>query len=105
MDIYAIKDYRALYRIGEGHLTHGKEGFNLTGCNGELSYTQSSLASYSVNVDFFWYEIGDVIGIGTGDVLFYCIPRRNMPVAKVRLAAEELYKICRAEKRRQNIDA
>ena len=41
----------------------------------------------------FWYELGDVICIGNGEHLFYCFPQGNVPVAKARLAAEELYKL------------
>ena len=28
-------------------------------------------------------------------VLYYCFPKENIPVAKVRIAAEELYKIAK----------
>ena len=100
VDVYVLADYRALYSVGEGRLTHGEDGFRLTGCDGELDYRQSSLASYTLNADYFWYEIGDVIGIGDAKRLYYCFPKVNTPVAKARLAAEELYKILRSEKRR-----
>ena len=100
VDIYMLIDYNGLYRVGDGHLTHNAEGFHLTGCGGELDYFQSSLSSYSLNADYFWYEIGDVISIGNKRHLFYCFPKSNdVIVAKARMAAEELYKIKRAEKR------
>ena len=100
VDVYVLADYKALYSVGEGRLTHGKEGFRLTGADGELDYSQSSMASYTLNSDYFWYEIGDVIGIGDSERLYYCFPKTPTPVAKARLAAEELYKIVRSEKRR-----
>jgi hypothetical protein len=39
-----------------------------------------------------------VICIGTGDCLYYCFPKDATPVAKTRLAAEELYKLVKARK-------
>ena len=46
-------------------LTHNKtNGFTLIGCEDKLQYKQKPTSLYSLNSDFFWYEIGDVIGIG-----------------------------------------
>lgn len=86
-------DHKALYMVGEGRLCHDAEGFRLTGCNGELDYTQGPVASHTINADFFWYEIGDVICIGDRDAQFYCFPEQKDVAAKTRLAAEELYKM------------
>ena len=92
--IYMIVDNKAFYEVGDGRLTHSEEGFHLTGCGGNLDFTQKPLASYSVNSDYFYYEIGDMISIGDKDGLFYCFPPEGTDVvAKTRLAAEELYKI------------
>ena len=100
VDVYMLVDYKGLYRVGEGHLVHNAEGFRLTGCGGELDYSQSPISSYSLNADYFWYEIGDVISIGNKNQLFYCFPKdSSVIVAKARMAAEELYKIKRAEMR------
>ena len=100
VDVYMLVDYKGLYRVGEGHLVHNAEGFRLTGCGGELDYSQSPISSYSLNADYFWYEIGDVISIGNKKQLFYCFPKdSSVIVAKARMAAEELYKIKRAEMR------
>lgn len=100
VDVYMLVDYKGLYRVGEGHLVHNAEGFHLTGCGGELDYSQSPISSYSLNADYFWYEIGDVISIGNKNQLFYCFPKdSSVIVAKARMAAEELYKIKRAEMR------
>ncbi len=95
VDIGILTDYKALYRVGQGTLFHDKNGFRLIGCNGELEYTQKPTHSYSLNSDYFWYEIGDVIGIGNKEKLYYCFPKIPHPVAKTRLATEELYKICK----------
>ncbi len=85
-------DYKAIYMVGEGHLTHTNEGFRLTGCDGKLDYRQGPLACYGLYSDYYWYEIGDVICIGNQDALYYCFPK-NADVAKTRMAAEELYKL------------
>ena len=92
--IYMIVDYNAMYEVGEGRLTHTVKGFHLTGCDGKLDFTQKPLASYSINSDYFFYEIGDMISIGDKNALIYCFPPDDVDVvAKTRLAAEELYKI------------
>ncbi len=93
VDICVICDNKCLYKVGDGHLTHTTDGFHLTGCNGKLDYTQSPIVSYSLNSDYFWYEIGDVICIGDASKLYYCFPKTNISVAKARLATEEIYKI------------
>ncbi len=94
VDIALGIDHKAIYKIGEGHLTHNEHGFLLTGCDGLLEYVQSPLSSYSLYADYYWYEIGDMICIGTKGRLFYCFPKNGEDVvAKTRLATEELYKI------------
>ena len=94
VDIAVLTNYKALYKVGSGHLKHDAEGFHLTGCDGKLDYKQGPLASHSLNSDYFWYEIGDVIGIGNRDMLYYCFPKGvGDVVGKTRLAVEELYKM------------
>ena len=94
VDIAMLVNYNALYMVGEGRLTHTVEGFHLTGCDGKLDYTQGPVASHCLNADYFWYEIGDMIGIGNQDVLYFCFPKNcGDVVAKTRLATEELYKM------------
>ncbi len=94
VDIGAVVDYKAVYKIGSGTLTHSTEGFRLTGCDGKLDYTQSPLASYGLYADYYWYELGDMICIGDKKCLYYCFPQSGGDiVAKTRLAAEELYKL------------
>ena len=88
-----LVDFKAVYMVGRGHLSHTAEGFHLTGCGGSLNYTQGPLACYGLYADYYWYELGDVICIGNHDALYYCFPASGVPVAKARLAAEELYKL------------
>ena len=94
VDIYMLIDTKCIYKVGEGHLRHTKDGFHLTGCNGKLDYRQEPEVSYSLYSDFLWYEIGDVVCIGDHTQQYYCFPKKTGDVvAKTRLAAEELYKI------------
>ena len=97
-------DYKGLYMVGDGRLTHTAEGFVLEGCEGKLRYEQKPRASHTLNADFYWYCIGDVIGIGNRDCLYYCFPQavngKIPPVAKARLAAEEMYKTAMESRRR-----
>ena len=93
VDIALLVNYDAIYKVGEGRLIHDRQGFTLTGCDGRLHYTQKPLTSYSLNADYYWYEMGDIISIGGSDCLYYCFPKEKAMVAKARLAAEELYKL------------
>ena len=94
VDIYMLVDTHRLYKVGGGRLVHNSDGFTLTGCDGELCYKQKPMASYTLNSDFYWYEIGDVICIGDISALYYCFPKNGcVPVSKARLATEELYKL------------
>ncbi len=93
-----LVDTKALYMVGEGKLVHDENGFHLTGCDGELNYSQGPLACYGLYSDYYWYEIGDVICIGNKDALYYCFPEGGDVVARTRLAAEELYKLKKRRK-------
>ena len=102
VDICMLMDTKRVFRVGEGELTHSKDGFHLVGCDGKLDYTQSGISSYSLYSDFYWYEIGDVICIGDSKMLYYCFPKCEGDfVAKTRLAAEEIYKIEKEKKRKR----
>ncbi len=81
--------------IGRGRLVHGQNGFHLTGADGALDYKQSASAGHTLYSDYHWYEIGDVIGIGDNEFSYFCFPGSEVSVTKVRLAAEELYKMKR----------
>ena len=91
-------DFKAIYMVGEGHLTHDRTGFHLTGCDGKLDYTQKPQSCYSLYADYYWYEIDDVICIGDSQVHYFCFLKNRAPVAKVRLACEEMYKLYKAKK-------
>ena len=87
--------------IGKGRLTHDANGFHLTGADGALDYTQSPIASHTLYADYYWYEIGDVIGIGNNEFSYFCFPEGDVSVTKARLATEELYKLLKSRRRRR----
>lgn len=93
VDIAMMVNFNAIYKVGSGRLTHDRSGFTLSGCDGRLSYTQPPQSCYGLYSDYYWYELGDIVCIGNNDRLYYCFPKDGTPVAKTRLAAEELYKL------------
>ena len=94
VDIMVMVNTKAVYKVGEGVLTHGTEGFHLTGCGGKIDYSQPPAASYSLYSDYYWYELGDMICVGNTKIQYYCFPKeKGANVAKARLAAEELFKL------------
>ena len=96
--LMTLTDYR-FYEIGEGRLRHDKNGFVLDGCDGKLHYEHKPLSAHTVNSDFYFYQIGDVVSFGNTDGLFYCFPKSKEDiVCKIRFAHEEIYKITKAEK-------
>lgn len=99
VNIYVMINTWAVYYIGEGCLKHSLDGFELKSSDGKLDYKQGPERSYCLNSDFYWYEKGDVIGIGNKDMQFYCLPKESGDVvAKARLATEELYKMIKGDK-------
>lgn len=93
VNIGMLVNLDTIYMVGDGVLTHSRDGFELNGCDGKLHYVQSPSESYSLYADYYWYEIGDVICIGNSKVLYYCFPKgEKEAVAKARLATEEIYK-------------
>ena len=98
VDIAMLVDFKAIYKVGSGHLTQSREGFRLTGCEGRLEYSQKPQACYGLYADYYWYEIADTICIGDNEHLYYCFPKGGDVVAKTRLAVEEMYKLYKARK-------
>ena len=92
VSIGMMVDHKALYMVGDGRLIHDENGFRLTGEDG-LDYSQSPVAGHTLYSDYYFYEIGDMIGIGDNEFSYFCFPKRNVSVAKARLAVEELYKM------------
>ena len=99
VDIAIQVDYKAVYKVGSGHLTHDMNGFRLTGCGGRLDYSQKPQSSYTLYADYYWYEIADCICVGDNEVHHFCFPKdKTVSVAKLRLATEEMYKITKARR-------
>ena len=100
VEIGAIYGYKSFNLLEKGRLTHSNDGFKLEFYKSEVSLSQSPVYSYSINADFYWYEGGDVISLGNSDILYYCFPSGDVPVAKIRLAAEEIYKLAKVKNKR-----
>lgn len=100
VDIVVQVNLDCVYKIGQGHLVHNGNGFRLTGADGKLDYSQSPAFSHTLYSDYYWYEMGDVIGIGDNEFSYFCLPKTNVSVTKARLATEELYKL--KKRRRKN---
>lgn len=99
VDIAMQVDYKAVYKVGSGRITHDQNGFHLTGCDGKLDYSQKPQSSYSLYADYYWYEIADCICIGDNEVHHFCFPKdKTVSVAKLRLATEEMYKLSKTRK-------
>jgi len=90
-EIMMAVDFKAIYNIGNGRLVHDENGFRLYDDKGKLLYEHSPLTSHSVCADLHWYEKGDVIGIGTKDMTYYCLLKDSHKVTKMRHGAEALY--------------
>lgn len=101
VDIAVQVNLDGVCMIGEGHLKHDLDGFYLTGADGKLDYRQSPVHSHTLYSDYYWYEIGDVIGIGDNEFSYFCFPKGEVSVTKARLATEELYKM---KKRKDRAD-
>ncbi len=99
VDIAMQVDFKAIYKVGQGRLTHDCGGFTLTGCGGKLNYTQKPQSCYSLYADYYWYEMADCICIGDNEVHYFLFPKKEgVSVAKLRLATEEMYKLYKARK-------
>ena len=97
VDIAMLVDFQHIYMVGEGRLVHDLNGFTLTGCEDRLQYAQKPLNCYGLYADYYWYEIADTICIGNNEYLYYCFPKSPTPVAKARLATEEMYKLYKSK--------
>lgn len=93
VDIAIQVNLNGVCKIGSGRLTHSEEGFHLVGADGKLDYSQGPTFSHTLYSDYYWYEIGDVIGIGDNEFSYFCFPKKDVSVTKARLATEELYKM------------
>ena len=104
VDLWISTDTSGVYGVGEGGLVHTADGFRLTGADGEINYEHKPLASHTICADFNFYERGDIIALSGPDCIYYCFPKdQTTPVAKARLAHEEIYKIAYEEcKKRRN---
>lgn len=94
VEVYMMIDTYHVYSLGDGKLTHNCDGFKLEAFDSKLQCEVPAKLTYTVNADFFWYQIADVVTINDSKYSYFCFPKEKKDiVAKMRLAAEELYKI------------
>lgn len=98
VDLYVMKNYIQIYKIGSGKLTHDVTGFTLVACDDQINLHIPAHTMYSLYSDYYWYNTGDVISITDGKVNYYCFPKEKDVVSKARLATEELYKLIKQKK-------
>jgi transcription elongation factor Elf1 len=103
VDIAVQVNLEGVCMIGSGRLTHDLNGFRLTNSDGTLDYSQPAVASHTLYSDYYWYEIGDVIGIGDNVFSYFCFPEEGVSVTKARLATEELYKMKKYSRRKEAV--
>ena len=104
VEIGMLVDFMAIYLVGEGRLRQDQGGFTLDGCEGKLHFERPARLNYSLYADYYWYELGDIICIGDQNTQYYCFPKQATPVAKARLATEELYKLRRASRKKRKAE-
>lgn len=90
--VLATIDHKSVYKLGEGHLHHDNEGFVLKDDKNNVILKQSSLANYSLYSDYYWYEVGDIVSLGTPKIRYYIVLKEKDVVTKLRLASEEIFK-------------
>ena len=101
VSIGMLVDFKAIYMVGDGRLRHDSSGFTLNGCGGKLHFERPARLNYSLYADYYWYELGDIICIGDAETQYYCFPKEKIPVAKARLATEELFKLLQQRRGRR----
>ncbi len=94
-DVYALKDLKGLYKLGEGRISHDKDGMHITACDGKLDFYKKSISMYASGVNLYWEGINDGIAIGDNSVTYVAAPKiENTHLAiKSRFATEEIYKL------------
>lgn len=80
------------YRIGEGKLTHNKDGFYLYIDGKDIH--KSVQANFGVHIEYNYFGKGDCLSFSTFDDTFYIYPKdQSYPITKFHFAAEELYEL------------
>ena len=92
VDIYAMVDTECIYSVGEGHMTHDRDGFHLTGCDGELDYYQKTPVPLFNYVHMTKEEIDALFALMDGDMGLKCPHGRPVVVKMSRTELEKMFK-------------
>ena len=106
VNVYTLPHCWKYRSIGKGVLTHNfEDGFTLTGSYRGKDYTinRTPLENISLHCEYDLRRVkkpdkkGDCIDLSVTKDSFYCFPKNNRAVTKLRLATEEMYKLKRIE--------
>jgi DNA-directed RNA polymerase subunit RPC12/RpoP len=92
--VESLPNTRGFVSLGEGELTHGMDGFVLTGSYGGEPYEErwKPRALYSCHIEYDYKRRGDCVDLNTvADTLYIYPEGRDFAVTKIALATEELY--------------
>jgi len=98
-DIAVLRDMKALYIVGKGHLHSDLNGITVTSDDGEINVHHAPLSTYSIACDYKMQYWGDSISIGDVNTQYYLLTDKKSGVAKVKLAAEEIYSYYKKRKK------
>ena len=85
-----------------GHLTHGMDGFTLTGTYNSEPFAIDWPVSSQIacHIEYNYKKRGDCIDLSTIDDSFYLFPQDdNVSVTKIALATEELFRRAQVQRR------
>lgn len=100
--IDSLPSANGFYRFGEGMLTHGEDGFVLSGnFRGEPFVFRRRVAdNYSVHIEYNYANKGNFVSISDNDDTYYLFPQVTPDiVTKIHFAVEELHKIYQVQEK------
>lgn len=95
--INSLPSSKGFYEVGEGVITHTKEGFVVKGVDikGEkFELIQSSINNYGLHVEYNYFGRGNGISFSQENNTYYMFSKKKTYlVTKAALATEEIYKL------------
>ncbi len=100
VEVDMLPNSSGFYRLGRGRVTHGPEGFHLTGdfAGERLDVKIPVSLSFGVHIEYDYFGKGDCFSFSTKEDTYYLFPvEKPFCVTKLHFAAEELYHYSRKE--------
>ncbi|MDR0934922.1 MAG: hypothetical protein LBM03_01280 [Erysipelotrichaceae bacterium] len=97
--IDSLPSSKGFYRLGNGHLSHTKDGFVVTGdFSPDFKIVKRPLENFGVHIEYNYFGKGNCVSLSTKDDTYYMFPLdQSNSVTKLHFAAEELYDITKKE--------